>query len=174
MLHWQPWPQHTPLHTLFGQTHRPPEHNSLVGHTKPQPPQLRESVVMFVSQPSIGLLLQSAKPTLQDAMRQVAFEQKLVALGRLQTWPQVPQLRGSRVRSAHTPLQFCCPDAQQTPLEQLPEQQLLDPLQPIVPSGKQEHVPELQTPLWQSDPCRHILPLAHGGQTGPPQSTSVS
>ena len=36
------------------------------------------------------------------------------------------------------------------------------------------HIPPEQTPLWQSNPCRHIWPLAHGGQTGPPQSTSVS
>jgi hypothetical protein len=32
----------------------------------------------------------------------------------------------------------------------------------------------VQIPLWQSLSTRHELKAAHGGQTGPPQSVSVS
>jgi hypothetical protein len=61
-----------------------------------------------------------------------------------------------------------CPRWQTDPLWQLaqPPPQLL--------SDSPVQMPPQQTPLWQSEPCWHIWPFAHRGQTGPPQSLSVS
>jgi hypothetical protein len=64
-------------------------------HTMPQPPQLLVSVLVLTSQPSMGFLLQSAKPELQERMAQAPDTQPGVSLLGLHTSLQVPQLLGS-------------------------------------------------------------------------------
>jgi hypothetical protein len=64
-------------------------------HCRWHAPQLFGSFPMFVSQPSLGLLLQSAKPGLQARMEQVPPVHPAVPCGMLHTWPHVPQLLGS-------------------------------------------------------------------------------
>jgi hypothetical protein len=66
-----------------------------VGQTWPQPPQLFGSVLVLTSHPSAVSWLQSAKPWLQVAIRQVPLTHVAVALGRAQTLPQLPQFFGS-------------------------------------------------------------------------------
>jgi hypothetical protein len=60
----------------------------------PQLPQLLTSVLVLISQPSAGRLLQSAYPALQLPISHVPAVQLSLALGRLQTVPQPPQWFG--------------------------------------------------------------------------------
>jgi hypothetical protein len=69
-----------------------------------------------------------------------------------QTLPQAPQLAGSLLVATQSPLHKVKPAWQ----------------------GEDWQTPLTQKPLRQSEFARHCLPLAHFGQTGPPQSTSVS
>jgi hypothetical protein len=60
--------------------------------------------------------------------------------------------------------------------EQLPPQSIADSvpfLKPSVQLGA-AHTRLVQTPLAQSAPVAHPLPLAHAGHVPPPQSTPVS
>jgi hypothetical protein len=69
---------HTPLQRICppGQEHMPPLHVPPV-HVWPLPhePQYVVDVLVFVSQPSEGLLLQSPKPELHDASEQAPLLQ---------------------------------------------------------------------------------------------------
>ncbi len=65
-------------------------------HTRPQTPQLI-GLARLASQPSTGLLLQSANPALQDVIVQLLPAQPIVAFGAVQMWPQLPQLLASDV-----------------------------------------------------------------------------
>jgi hypothetical protein len=58
----------------------------------PQKPQLLASLVQLTSQPLAGLPSQSLKLGSQAAIWQVLLTHVAEALGRLQTWPQPPQL----------------------------------------------------------------------------------
>jgi hypothetical protein len=90
--------------------------------TRPQAPQLLGLFVRFVSQPSAGLLLQSAKPKLQLAIAQVPPEHTMVALGAAQTRPQAPQLLTSVPVFTQVPLHTTWPGGHcvvQVPLTQL-------------------------------------------------------
>ncbi len=62
------------------------------GQTLPHAPQLLPSVCVFTSQPSSGLVLQSAKPMEHALMAHALATHDDVALGRLQARPQAPQL----------------------------------------------------------------------------------
>ena len=79
--------------------------------TTPQAPQLLALVNRNVSQPVFGSPSQSAKPAKQTKPHW-PFVQLLVALGRLQTLPQVPQLLASLPVSEQTPLHNVWPDGQ--------------------------------------------------------------
>lgn len=69
----------------------------------PQTPQFGVDDRMSVSQPSAALPLQSAKPVEQAAMVQAPTVQPAVAFGRVQAWPQVPQLVAVVRRSTSQP-----------------------------------------------------------------------
>jgi hypothetical protein len=77
-------------HVLFA--HVAVAHGLLFGQTLPQAPQFWGLVAVLVSQPSAGLLLQSAKPALQATSWQVPPLQAPVPLAKLHWWPQAPQL----------------------------------------------------------------------------------
>ncbi len=62
------------------------------GQTVPHTPQLLPSVCVFTSQPSIGLVLQSAKPVAHALMVHAPPVHVDVALARLHASPQAPQL----------------------------------------------------------------------------------
>jgi hypothetical protein len=66
-------------------------------HLFPHVLQLFTSFVVFTSQPSEAVLLQSANPVLHEATAQADEVHVAVALARLHTWPQVPQLLTSLV-----------------------------------------------------------------------------
>jgi len=61
-------------------------------HACLQPPQLLTSLVVLISHPSDAVLLQSANPLEQDAIAQFDEVHVAVALARLHTLPQLPQL----------------------------------------------------------------------------------
>jgi hypothetical protein len=63
--------------------------------TWPQAPQLLMLVLMFVSQPSVALLLQSAKPGEQTKLHWLFTHVAVAFAGGEQTLPQAPQLFGS-------------------------------------------------------------------------------
>jgi len=63
--------------------------------TFPQAPQFAGLVLVFTSQPSVGSLLQSPKPALHEATVHAPAAHPAVALARVQTVPQAPQLLGS-------------------------------------------------------------------------------
>ena len=63
-------------------------------HGMPQPPQLATEVRVLISQPSMGLLLQSAKPALQVPTVHAPLVQLAVAFGTLQVRPHMPQWVG--------------------------------------------------------------------------------
>jgi hypothetical protein len=60
-------------------------------HALPQPPQLAALVVVFTSQPSLGVWLQSANPVAHPAMTQLEALHAGVALASEHALPQVPQ-----------------------------------------------------------------------------------
>src|SRR5258707_5916506 len=87
-----------------------------VAQVVPQVPQLAGSLVRFFSQPSVALLLQSAKPVLH-AMAHAPLTQLDPAFAAAQTLPQIPQLAVSFVRffsqpSAGLVLQSAKPELQ--------------------------------------------------------------
>ncbi len=113
--------------SLLRSVHVPLQHVRPLAQTFPQAPQLLLSVRRLVSQPSAGLVLQSANPELQLAITQVPLEQAMVALAPEQTWPQLPQLLTLLLMlvsqpSAWLPLQSAKPELQpaitQVPLVQ--------------------------------------------------------
>ncbi len=73
------------------------------GQLWPQVPQLVPSDCVLTSQPSSGLVLQSAKPLEQAVMAQESVTHDDVAFGRLQARPHAPQLRLSVVRLVSQP-----------------------------------------------------------------------
>src|SRR5438477_13053381 len=111
---------------------------------------------MLTSQPSMGSPVQSANPSAHDATRQIEPEQSAVALGSLHALAHAPQWLGSVRTLVSQPFfgsssQLASPSAQvgvQTPLA--------------------------QSPLMQSAGVTHFWSAAHLGQSGPPQSTSLS
>lgn len=90
LAHWLPRVQGCPAAVLCWQ--RPPAHVWPDAHAFPQLPQFCESVLVFVSQPSLKAgPLQSAKPAAQ-VMLHVPLLQEAIPLLELQTWLQNPQL----------------------------------------------------------------------------------
>ncbi len=90
----------------------------------PQSPQWALLFVVLVSQPFAGTPSQLAKPVLQPETRQLPPMQISFAFGRLQTFPQPPQLLRSdpiatSQPSAVRPLQFANP-ALQLPMKHAP------------------------------------------------------
>ena len=85
-----------------------------VGHTIPQPPQLRASTLVLISQPLATWPSQFAKPGLQVAIAHTPLTHAAVAFGKVQTMPQPPQL-AEPVKmlvsqpSARVPLQLANP-----------------------------------------------------------------
>jgi hypothetical protein len=75
-------------------THVPDEQLWPAAHTTPQPPQFVLLVFVLVSQPSLAIALQSAKPALQLATRHVPVAHPGVPLGIEHTLPHAPQLAG--------------------------------------------------------------------------------
>ena len=73
------------------------------GQTVPQKLQLFGSLSTFVSQPSTGIPLQSAKPELQLLIWHMPALQDGVALAKLQKSPHMPQLLVSEVVLASQP-----------------------------------------------------------------------
>ena len=87
----------------------------------PQAPQFAASVFLLISQPSVWLWLQSRYPALQEVKKQPPPEQPAEPCGKVQVWPQVPQLLGSNDVLVHMPVQaisFIEQVAVQTPLMQ--------------------------------------------------------
>ena len=126
-------------------------------HTTPHPPQLLTSVFVLTSQPSALLLLQSAKPELQDWTAQAPPWQLAVPLGIEQTVPQVPQLLGSLWTFVQTPLHNICPTEQaavQTPPVQLPLEHCPADTQaePFGRRGTQAPAVQTEMPGWQTLP----------------------
>lgn len=107
-----PPPPHAPTHT-------PPEHDSPVAHARPQPPQLRTSLSVFVSQPFGTTRSQSAKPRSQRAMPQLLCAQDAVAWAKgPHARPHAPQFRGSLVSSTQSGEQQDDPDGHEPPAPQ--------------------------------------------------------
>ena len=99
-----------------------------VGQALPQPPQCATVVRVLVSQPSVGLPLQSPKPMLHAKLHAL-LAQVVVALALFgQTFPQKPQFCGSEAGvdshpSGSIPLQLALPaahTAMHDPAEQTP------------------------------------------------------
>jgi hypothetical protein len=76
--------------------------------TTAQPPQLLGSLLVLISQPSVALRLQSAKPGLQDS-KQLPCAQVGVALLLEQATLQAPQLLGSVCSFTHVVPHNVCP-----------------------------------------------------------------
>jgi hypothetical protein len=109
--------------------HAPPEQTWPAAQARPQAPQLVLSLRVSTSHPSAGLALQSAKPAAQAAMAQAPAVQVEVALGRVHTRPQAPQLEALALRSISQPLveapsQSPKPPAQRTTVQVLAAQPL--------------------------------------------------
>jgi hypothetical protein len=104
--------------------HAPPLHVGAAlakEHALPQAPQLPVLVLVFTSQPSLGLLLQSRKPALHTKEHPPAAHTAEAFAGALQTVPQAPQLRGSVWVLVQLPAHSVSPVAQvarHTPAEQ--------------------------------------------------------
>lgn len=95
---WQVLPTQHPFgHDVALQTHRLAEQIVPEAHALPQAPQLLLSLVILTSQPSAGLLLQSANPVVHDAMAQLELLHTGVALTKAHFVPQRPQLLTSLV-----------------------------------------------------------------------------
>jgi hypothetical protein len=80
------------LHVLM--RHAPLTHAGVAfgsAHVRPHIPQLVVSLAVAVSQPSVSLPLQLAKPVLHDPMRQVPCVHAGVAFVRAQRTPHAPQ-----------------------------------------------------------------------------------
>ena len=75
--------------------HVPPWQLNPAPHFAPQAPQLFPSVFSFTSQPLAALPSQSPKPVVHVATAQLPAVHEAVALVRLQTVAQPPQLRAS-------------------------------------------------------------------------------
>src|SRR5437879_6339814 len=74
-----------------GHWQTPPMQLCPVGHTIPQPPQLRASTLVLISQPLATWPSQFAKPGLQVAIAHTPLTHAAVAFGKVQTMPQPPQ-----------------------------------------------------------------------------------
>ena len=84
-------------------------------HARPQAPQLVALVLVFTSQPSAAVRLQSSKPLAQAPTTQVPLAQACVeTLARAQRVPQAPQLLGSKLVSVQLPEHTVSPAPQLT------------------------------------------------------------
>jgi hypothetical protein len=117
----------------------PPTHTEVPFATvqmRPQPPQSPRLVSVFVSQPSAGSPLQSAKPGAQLPMVQAPAVHSGVPFGELHVTPQLPQFASSSCvltsqPSARFPLQSAKPGSQMPPH--------VPPLQSGTPLGTSWH-----------------------------------
>jgi hypothetical protein len=102
-----------------------------------------------------------------------------------QTWPagqrprgSAPAASGEQEPTCSTSLQLWHADAQsalqQTPSRQKPEAHWMSSEQGEARDNAAQRPSSPQRPPRQSAPNRHLSPTAHGGQSGPPQSTPVS
>ncbi len=88
-------------------THEPATHVAVAFANEqpcPQVPQLATLALVLVSQPSTGIVLQSAKPALQASSAQVLAVQAAVAFANEQPCPQEAQFATLLVRSVSQPL----------------------------------------------------------------------
>ncbi len=84
-------------------------------HARPQAPQLVALVLVFTSQPSATVRLQSSKPLAQAPTTQLPLAQACVeTLARAQRVPQAPQLLGSKLVSVQLPEHTVSPAPQLT------------------------------------------------------------
>ncbi len=84
-------------------------------HARPQAPQLEMLVLVFTSQPSAAVRLQSSKPLAQAPTTQLPPAQACVeTLARAQRVPQAPQLLGSKLVRVQLPAQTESPAPQLT------------------------------------------------------------
>jgi hypothetical protein len=134
----------------------------------PQPPQLFVLVVIFVSQPFVAFMSQSANPALQVNAHD-AFTQETVAFGTgAQAWPHIPQLWTSDPRLMHAPLQREVPIGHEhIPAEHTPFVGQLNPQPPQLCASVcvLTHVPpQFVVPVghavWQF-PLTQIVPIPH-------------
>ena len=109
--------------------------------TRPQAPQLLTSLLVFVSQPSTGLLLQSAKPGLQDATVQTPTVQAGVPFATKQTRPQAPQLLTLVVILTSQPLAGLLSQSAKPGLQLATVH--VPPLHPAVPLATAQTFPQL-------------------------------
>ena len=84
--------------------HAPPEQTEPAAQARPQAPQLVLSERVSTSQPSAGLVLQSAKPAVQAVIAHVPAVQADTALARTHARPHAPQLVALALRSVSQPL----------------------------------------------------------------------
>ncbi|MFO0627818.1 MAG: hypothetical protein U0325_19575 [Polyangiales bacterium] len=75
--------------------HEPAKQMAFDAQVRPQAPQFARLLVRLTSQPSVALLLQSAKPVLQVPRAQALLAQVAAALAKAHTRPQAPQWRTS-------------------------------------------------------------------------------
>src|SRR6266567_4308955 len=118
--------------------------------TLPQAPQLFTLTWRLVSQPSLALPLQLAKPALQEATLQTLFEHAAVPLAALQTLPQAPQLFTLTWRlvsqpSLALPLQLAKPALQEATLQTLFEHAAV----PLAALQTLPQAPQLFTLTWR-------------------------
>jgi hypothetical protein len=130
-----------PVHAWSWQA--PLEHTALAlarTQARPQAPQFAPLVLVFTSQPLLGLPSQSRKPALHTKEHPPAVQTAAAFAGAAQTLPQVPQLRGSVWVLVQLPAHSVSPEAQvarHTPAEQTcPAPQAL------------LHAPQLARSLW--------------------------
>jgi hypothetical protein len=157
--------------------HAPPTHPGVAfarAQALPQALQLAGLVLVFTSQPSLALRLQSVNPTAQNAIVQAPALQTETAAARLQATPQPPQLdrlvwRLTSQPSDATPLQSANP-ALQPAIEQSP------PAHPAMAFGR-EQAP-VQLPQWfgsvasvTQEPPQFVVPPVQFAVQEPPLHT---
>jgi hypothetical protein len=141
----------------------PPTQTPVPVHACPHDPQLLGSVSRLASQPSLATPLQLPVFGLHEATPHAPPRQKAVALGRLQTFAQPPQLSGSTSVSIQTPEQSFsggAHDAVHVPIVQVSPAEHAVPADPASPTPQPAVAPQ----CWS---------FVEGSMQLPPQSICV-
>jgi hypothetical protein len=162
----QPFTWHAGTHALFWQTRPMP-------HAWPQPPQLASSLVVSISQPSLIIMLQSAKPASHEPILHMLAAHAAVPCAIIgHTLSQLPQLFGSLTVFLHCAMsQHDRPPMQTPPSPQPPTQMppehvspglhgLLQPPQFSGSVAKFDSQPSVSTWLQSPKPMAHA-PISH-------------
>jgi hypothetical protein len=123
-------------------------------HECPHDPQLATSSGRCTSQPSVGTVLQSAKPARHANPHVLAAHAGLACGLGEQLIEHAPQFVGSVVVSTHTPLQTECGGAQHTPLMHI---------SPAVVLHAFPHEPQFIASVWKlrQIPAHAVVPVGH-------------